>query len=289
MNRQAHESISGQSLPPVLVSGEFCPYGSGGLHSVAFEILGFQIYWYGILAAAGVLAGLWTASRRAPQAGIRGEEIYNLAPWILLGTVFGARLLYVATHWRQEFAGQGLATIFNVRSGLVYYGGLIGASLAVIVYCRARRLPLWRIGDVFAPSVALGHAFGRIGCLMTGCCFGCPTTVPWAIHFPAEHWTKGAAVHPTQIYESAANLLFFGALAWLFRRRKFDGQVFAAYLIGYSILRAILEAFRGDYTTFYFGGKATPGQAVSVLIFAAGAALWWRLRAVQPKAPPAAH
>jgi len=257
--------------------------------SVAFEIFGFQIYWYGILAAAGFLFAFGTASRRAPKAGLKGEDVFNLAPWIIIGTVIGARSLYVITFWDTEFANQPFTHIFNVRSGLVYYGGLMGASLATMLYTRKAKLPLWRLADVIAPSIPLGHAFGRVGCFMTGCCYGRPTELPWAVHFPKAHWTNGIGVHPVQLYESALNLLFYAFLAWFFRRRKFDGQVFAIYLLGYAILRAFTESFRGDYTQHYLGGLLTPGQTVGIIVFALGAALWfWRSRMRNGAKPAAA-
>lgn len=247
------------------------------MHNVAFEILGFQVYWYGILAAAGFLLAFTAASRRAPRAGFRGDDVFNLAPWIIIGAVLGARLLYVVSYWDKEFAGQPLTHIFNMRSGLVYYGGLIGASLATMLYARKTHLPLWRLADVIAPSIPLGHAFGRVGCFMTGCCYGRACDLPWAVHFPPEHWTHGIGVHPVQLYESALNLVFYALLAWIFKRRKFDGQIFALYLVGYAIIRAFTESFRGDYTQHYLGGLLTPGQAVGIFIFGLGVALWfWR-------------
>jgi phosphatidylglycerol---prolipoprotein diacylglyceryl transferase len=257
--------------------------------NVAFTFFGFQIYWYGILAATGFVLGFATASRRAPRAGVTGEEVYNLAPWIIVGAILGARMLYVISYWDREFAGKSLLNIFNMRSGLVYYGGLIGACLATIIFCYRQKVALWRMADVMAPSIALGHAFGRIGCFMTGCCYGSSCSMPWAVHFPSHHETKGAAVHPTQLYESALNFLFYAGLAWLFRRRKFDGQVFAIYLIGYAIIRSTTEMFRGDYTQYYLGGIATPGQTVSIAILVAGLILLWKQRAarVTPPAAPA--
>ena len=247
------------------------------MHSIAFQIGGVAIYWYGILVAAGFLAGCWTASRRAPAGGIHSERIVDLVPWLLLGAVVGARLWYVIAYWREEFAGHPIQALFEIRSGgLVFYGGLIGASLAACIYARLRNLPLWKLADILSPSIPLGHAFGRVGCLMTGCCYGKPTALPWAIHFPAEHWTGGVGVHPTQIYESLLNLCLYGGLAWLFRRKRFDGQIFSAYLMSYAILRAAVELFRGDYPKHYIGGVVTIGQISSLAVFAVGALLWWR-------------
>lgn len=257
------------------------------MDNVAFTIFGFQVYWYGITAAAGFILGFATASRRAPRAGIKSEKVFDLAPWLIVGAILGARALYVISYWDKEFAGKSILHIFNMRAGLVYYGGLIGASLAGIIFCRRQKLPLWRVGDVMAPSIALGHAFGRIGCFMTGCCYGTACDLPWAVHFPKHHETAGVGVHPVQLYESALNFLFYAGLAWLYRRRKFDGQVFAAYLIGYAILRTTTEMFRGDYTQYYLGGIATPGQTVSIIIMAAGLGLWWKQRAARVNSPAA--
>ncbi|MBI2948443.1 MAG: prolipoprotein diacylglyceryl transferase [Verrucomicrobia bacterium] len=256
------------------------------MHPVAFQIGGFTIYWYGILAAAGFLAGFWIAGRRALREGIRSEDIVDLAPWLLGGTIIGARAWYVVYYWDSEFAGKPYWEVFMIRrSGLVFYGGLIGASLATIVYTRLRKLPLWKIADILAPSIALGHGFGRVGCLMTGCCYGHPTSLPWAVHFPSEHWSRGEGVHPTQIYESILNLALFGGLSWFYPRKKFDGQVFGVYLVAYAVLRAFVELFRGDYTALERVGSATPGQWVSGGILIAGLFLLWKLPALSTASP----
>jgi phosphatidylglycerol:prolipoprotein diacylglycerol transferase len=254
------------------------------VHKIAFQLGSFTIYWYGVLVALGLLAGLWTAGRRAPLSGIRSETVIDLGPWLILGTIIGARGLYVISYWRDDFAGRPLWQIFNIRGGgLVYYGGLIGACLACILYLRFKKLPLWKTADVLAPSIALGHSIGRIGCLMNGCCYGPACDFPWAIHFPDDHPTHGAGVHPTQIYEAVLNLGLYALLAWLYRRKKFDGQVFALYLVLYAVLRAFVEMFRGDYTANSLHGQVTPGQVLSIPIFAAGVLLWWVLSGPKTK------
>lgn len=255
------------------------------MHSVAFTIGGFAIYWYGILAATAFVAAFWTASRRSEVYGLPGQAIVDLAPWLIGGAIVGARVWYVIYFWSDEFAGKPLWEVFMLRrSGLVFYGGLVGASLATIVYARVQRLSLWRVADCLAPSIALGHGFGRIGCLMTGCCYGRPSDLPWAIHFPTDHWSNGIGVHPTQIYESALNFFLYFGLAWFYRRKKFDGQVFAVYLVLYAVLRGFVEAFRGDYPELYLGGTVTPAQMFSVLIFVVGVFLFWILRSRHQRA-----
>jgi len=264
------------------------------VHPEAFKVFGFAIYWYGILAAIGFLLAFWTGAKRAARENLSKDAITNLAPWIIFGAIIGARLLFVITFWREEFANKPLYHIITVgRHGLVFYGGLIGASLGTIIYCWKNKLPLWKVADVMAPSVALGHAFGRIGCFMTGCCYGSACTLPWAVKFPPGGSAPvGVLVHPVQLYESALNFAFFGFLMLCYRRKKFDGQIFSIYLIGYAILRAFTEMFRGDYEVPK--GGLTPGQGTGIIILAIGAALWFWLshrpqgkRAPTPVQPPA--
>ena len=243
------------------------------MHPIAFQAGPFTVTWYGIMVALAFLAGLWTASRRGLREGFSAEKILDLGPWLIVGTILGARTLYVISYWNEQFAGEPLVEIFKVwRGGLVYYGGLIGASLACVLYARVKKLPLWKLADVVAPSIALGYVFGRIGCLMNGCCYGRECHLRWAITFPpgSHPAPAGIPLHPTQVYDSLLNLFFYLFLAWLYRRKKFDGQVFAAYLIGYALLRSFVEFFRGDYPVHYLGGWATPAQVVSIGILAVG-------------------
>ncbi len=259
------------------------------MHPVAFHLGQFTIYWYGVLVAVGILLGLYTASRRSALDRLPRESVADLGTLLILGSLLGARLLYVATFWKTDFAGQPWSKIFAIRDGgLVFYGGLIGGSLAAIGYCAWKKLPLWRVADTLAPSIALGHVFGRIGCLMTGCCFGKACELPWAIQFPAQSqaWNHQVAlgkiletqpalpVHPTQIYEAGLNLALYVGLAWLYRRKKFDGQVFATYLLGYAVLRAFVESFRGDYPANQITAGLTPAQMVSLGILVAGVLVW---------------
>ena len=248
------------------------------MHPIAFQLGPLTVHWYGVMLAVAFIAGLWTAARRAPREGIASEKISDVGLWLIVGAVIGARALYVATYWREDFAGRPIWEIFMVQhGGLVFYGGLIGASLACILYARRQKLNLWRVADILTPSIPLGYVFGRIGCLLNGCCYGRACDLPWAIRFPPEHPTGGGPVHPTQIYDSLLNLIFYAALALLFRRKRFDGQVFATYLMGYALLRSAVETFRGDYSRAHLHGGLTPAHLVSIGIFAAGAVLFWLL------------
>lgn len=247
------------------------------MQPIAFHLGPITVHWFGICIAAAFFAGMWTAVRRAPRIGVPGELVADLVvPWLLLGSVLGARIMFVTTYWSDEFTGKPWWEMFMIqRGGLVFYGGLIGAAITVIAFARIKKIPLWKLADILAPSIALGSVFGRIGCLMNGCCFGRACEMPWAIRFPADHVTQGLPIHPTQIYDALLNLALYFGLAWLFRfRRKFDGQIFAMYLMCYAVTRSTVEFFRGDYPDGHLHNGLTPAHLISIGIFVAGALLF---------------
>ncbi len=248
------------------------------MHPIAFHLGSLAIHSYGVMIALAFLVGLWTATRRGARVNLSREDIGDVTLWLMVGAILGARVAYVATYWKDEFAGQPLSEIIMIQhGGLVYYGGLIGATLCGMLAIHWKKMPLWKTADVLAPSIALGSVFGRIGCLLNGCCYGRFCTLPWAIRFPAGQANTGVPVgvplHPTQIYDALLNLLLYGFLAWLFRRKKFDGQIFATYLLCYAVTRSVVEAFRGDYNAGHQHFGLTPAQLVSVPIFFAGLTL----------------
>jgi phosphatidylglycerol:prolipoprotein diacylglycerol transferase len=257
------------------------------VHPIALQLGALTVHWYGVMIALAFLTGLWTATRRARRENIPGERIADLVFWIMLAGIVGARAVYVTTYW-SEFAQQPFWEIFMIQhGGLVYYGSVIGATIAYLIYTRWKRLPGWKIADIIAPSIALGNAFGRIGCLLNGCCYGRVCHLPWAIQFPnqsatwLQHFQQGLVgkgdpslpVHPTELYDASLNFLLYLGLAWLFRRKQFNGQVFATYLIGYGLLRFIVECFRGDYPADHIHYGLTSAQLVSLPIFIVGLAL----------------
>lgn len=249
------------------------------MHPIAFHIGNVAIHWYGVLVALGFLVGFWTATRRCLLDDVPGEMVADLIPWIVISALVGARLLFIIDYYNTEFRGAPWWDFVNIRrGGLVFHGGLIAAVVTTIVYTRWRRLPLWKLADALAPSIALGHVFGRLGCFMNGCCFGKVCSLPWAVHFPAGHPTAPHGVHPTELYEAALNLALYGALAWQYRRKRFAGQTFAIYLTSYGVLRFLVEFLRGDYPVHYFGW-ATVGQLVSLGVLVVGVGLWiWLAR-----------
>jgi phosphatidylglycerol:prolipoprotein diacylglycerol transferase len=184
--------------------------------------------------------------------------------------------------------------------GLTYYGGLIGASIAAWVLLRRDAFPFWKAADMAGFGIPLGLAFGRIGCLMAGCCFGATCDLPWAISFPGrsaaseeqfkDHLLQSARswslpVHPTQIYESAASLLIAAfCLLWLHPRKRYDGEVFAASMGLYAVARFGLEVLRRDDRGGFAGLSTSQWIGVALLAFAA-AIHWTRGRGPEPAGP----
>lgn len=152
---------------------------------------GFPIRGYGAMLVAAAVGGIGLAHRRARQAGIDPDLIFSLAFWMFIAGILGGRVFYVIEYWDTNYAplplGQALwETVKYANGGLVVYGALFGATAAFLWFVRAHRLPLLAMADLVAPSLVVGLAFGRIGCLLNGCCFGGVADVPWAVTFPQQ-------------------------------------------------------------------------------------------------------
>ena len=223
------------------------------MHPDFFHLGPLDIHTYGVFVALGFAAGLYVATRRARAAGLDPDLINNLSLWLILAGMGGAKLFHIIFFWDDFRAGWQAVGWRSLREGFVFYGGFIGACLATIAYCRVKKLPLWEVADVFAPALALGHAFGRMGCFFNGCCFGKVCTLPWAVRFPPPHIMAGIPLHPTQLYEVAGNLAIFAGLTAFTHRRQFPSQIWWFYVLLYGALRFTVEFFRGDYSHYYFG------------------------------------
>jgi phosphatidylglycerol---prolipoprotein diacylglyceryl transferase len=150
---------------------------------------GLPIRGYGLMLLIGITAGVGLAMHRARQGGLNPEIIVSLAIWMVVCGIVGARLFYVIEYWQENFAGRNLRDtlleIINIpEGGLVIFGGLIGAAVGFVTLIRKERLPMLAMADLAAPCMAIGLAFGRIGCLLNGCCYGGQTDLPWHVTFP---------------------------------------------------------------------------------------------------------
>jgi len=238
---------------------------------------------YGLLAALGVTAAIAWCVWSAPALGFaRFDALAACALGLAFGLI-GAKLLYLAVSvGRMRMVG--IAPLL-ARGGLVWYGGLLGGGAAVLLYLRAYRLDVARFADLAAPALALGHAFGRVGCFCAGCCYGRPTGLPWAVRFGASDFFEGPVgvpLHPVQLYEAAAELLLAWA-SWRLGRGGGRGVGFAFWLVAYGAVRLVVElAFRGDDRgAGPFG--APPSVALSCLGVALGAWLLQRSHLTKEK------
>ena len=227
-----------------------------------FSYGSFALPTYGLLVASGFAIGLATALHLARREGLNKTAIYNLGIYVALAALLGAKLLLIVQD--MDYYRQNTSALFSfstIQSGGIFYGGLIGGIGMALWYGRRVRLPFLKTADAFAPGIALGHFFGRLGCFAAGCCWGEPTTLPWGITFtnPHSHQTVGVplgvALHPTQLYEAAAELAIFVFLYRLYRQKHFHGQILGWYLLLYPAARFIIEFVRSHSEAAYFGGQ----------------------------------
>ncbi|MCX6009604.1 MAG: prolipoprotein diacylglyceryl transferase [Chloroflexi bacterium] len=205
-----------------------------GIDPVAFSIGVFDVRWYGIMVVLAVVAVIVISLLEARRVGLDEEHIYSAGLWAIIGGVIVSRLLHVIDKWDYYMANPAQIIGFE---GLTVYGAVLGALLVVLIYCWVKKISFWLIGDVIAPGAILGQAIGRIGCLMNGCCYGLPTSLPWGLVYthPGNYGPPlGGAVHPTQVYHLIWNLIGFGVLWSLRRRLKPQGSLFLLYLALYA-------------------------------------------------------
>ena len=267
------------------------------MHDILFHIrfgrMDIPIHSYGVMIMIGFLLGLFVARWRARKVALNPDHVTDVAIWAVLGGIVGARVLYVI-EYPNEFSSVG--ELFKIwKGGLVFYGGLIGAALAGLLVIKRRHLQALNALDVLVPSVALGQAFGRIGCFLRGCCYGVPVSPDawYGIHFPPPPTcdvyspntgiAPGTPLFPSQLVSSLNLLLLFVVLSLFWRRRHRMGDVFALYLFLESIQRFVVEFFRGDHPA----GQLSPAQWVAIVMFFAALALFVTPRppATQPDSP----
>jgi phosphatidylglycerol:prolipoprotein diacylglycerol transferase len=244
----------------------------------------FAIPTYGVLVALGVLIGLWISVRNSAKQGIKAENAWDFGIAVVLAGIMGSKLLYVILDWQTGLSlGENLRQIFSLdtlQSGGVFSGGLIAAFAVAAWFLRKHRMPALATCDAFAPGLAMGHAIGRLGCFAAGCCYGKPTDHFWGITFknllPTPLADALVPREPTQLFESAVELGIFFLLTWMFKRKKFDGQIFGAYLFLYGVARFFLEFLRDDPGRgSVFGGVLSGTQLIAIGLVLAGGIIWY--------------
>ncbi len=251
---------------------------------------GLDIRGYGAMLVLAFLSSTWLAWRRARAEKLDPEVISDMAFWVFLFGMIGARLFFCIEYW-----GEDVKTVWQAfqfwKGGIVYYGGIIGGAFAFLAYHRLYRFPFRPFLDVVAPSIAVGTLFGRLGCFLNGCCYGDTCQLPWAVAFPrlsppwSHHYALGLIgpdaahslpVHPTQIYSALDALFLFVLLTAFYPLRRRDGEVMGLLMLCYPISRFLIEILRNDEGVFVLG--LTISQTISASLFAAGLLYWgWLL------------
>ncbi len=248
------------------------------MHPILIDLGWLQLPSYGVMVALGVLAGLLTLKRRADGAGLDGARLVDVGLWLVIWALIGAKGLLILVELPRYLSDPG-QLLGVLRAGGVFLGGFLAAFVAGVVLIRRYRLPPLATLDVLVPSVALGQAIGRVGCLLAGCCWGSRCDLPWAVTYtdPVAAANVGTPLHvplhPFPVYAAIVNLSLYLILEAIYARRPAAGRVFASYLVGYGSARFLLEFVRGDAGRgFVFGGAMSTSQLISSLLIVTGIA-----------------
>jgi len=257
------------------------------MHPILIHLGRLQIRSYGFMLAVSFLLGIYLAGKRAKRAGVDPQKILDLSVIIILAAVVGARLLYVVFHLEQYSNPLDIFALW--QGGATFYGGFLLAMAASYWWVQKNSFSFLQIADVLAPSMALGLVFTRIGCLLSGCCYGKPTELPWGLVFPPDCPAGSAAgmtarelgvdhvaLHPTQVYSSIKGLLIFVALMTLEPKLKKRGSVFGMFLVLYGIGRFTIDFYRYYETNAHVLMGLTFNQVISVVLVVVGLLLLFR-------------
>jgi phosphatidylglycerol:prolipoprotein diacylglycerol transferase len=247
---------------------------------------GLRVFGFGAMIVVAFISATWLAAWRAKREKLDPEVILDMAFWVVFSGMVGARLFYCYEYW-----GKDIKSFWDVlqywKGGIVFYGGIVGGTIAFFVYRSFRPFPLRPYMDVIAPSIAIGTLFGRIGCFLNGCCYGDTCQLPWAVSFPkpsppwGHHWHAGMIsknalwslpVHPTQLYAAVDGLVLLLLLSAYYPLRRRDGEIIGLLMLAYPITRFLVELLRNDEGVFFAG--MTISQNISVALFVAGLAYW---------------
>ncbi len=255
------------------------------------------LHTYGVLIAAGFVLVTQMLVREARREGEPDPDRYSdLAFYLLLVGLGGSRILFIIVNWN-DYKRDPLEMLMFWRGGLVFYGGFLLALGYAVVWAKMHKESFFRIADIFIPMVAFNHAWGRLGCLSAGCCYGRPTKLPWGIQFPIDSAVQATQhaqgliglsdrplpVHPTQVYEAFGEMALFLLLVWMRGKKRFHGELLLIWLVAYPIMRSIIEIFRGDSERGYVvPGILSTSQFVSifVVLLALGLMVYLRRRPV---------
>lgn len=250
----------------------FWQYLPTRIDPVLFEIGSFQIRWYGLsyIAAFVVVWRLLLVRVRRSEGPYTREMVEGFLFWAVVGVLLGGRLGYVLFYDLSSYLDRPIEIFLPPISGMSYHGGVVGLFLAAGIFCRKRRLDFWAFADFVAPAMPLGYTFGRLGNFLNGELYGRPTSAPWGMHFTADPLHR--LRHPSQLYEAFFEGILLFCLLWPLRnRRPFDGTHTALYLVGYGVVRFLIEFVREpDAHLGLVWSSYTAGQLLCVAMVGAG-------------------
>ena len=247
----------------------------------SFTVFGIEIAYYGVIIALGVLAGALVAYREAKKTGQKVDDYIDFTLYTLIAAIIGARIYYVIFEW--DYYSAHPLEIFNLRAGgLAIYGGVLASALTLFIFTKVKKLKFWLMADTAVQGLIIGQIIGRWGNFFNREAFGGYTDSLFAMQLPVSE-AKGITqeliehlvtidgvsyvqVHPTFLYEGTWNLLLFIGICLYKRHKKFDGEIFAIYLMGYGVGRFIIEGLRTDQLVIKALGGIAASQVLSIIL-----------------------
>lgn len=260
------------------------------MHPVLLKLGPVEIHAYGLMLAISFMLGIYWAMARASKRGIEKNDILDLSIVVVLCAIIGSRFFYVITHLK-EFRGRWTDTFNPLQSsgevgisGLSMLGGVVMVFIALVIYCRIKKISILRLCDTLAPTFALGIGLTRIGCFLNGCCFGRPGNLPWCMKFPldspAGSVLQYTRIHPTQLYSSLYGFLILVVILLVDRKKRPDGFLLSIFFMLYGIARFLIDFVRYYEDSVQFdllGTSFTFNQAISFILFSIGLIFFIRL------------
>lgn len=253
----------------------------------SFTVFGIEIAYYGVIIALGMLAGALVAYREAKKTGQKVDNYIDFTLYTLIAAIIGARIYYVIFEW--DYYSAHPLEIFNLRAGgLAIYGGVLASALTLFIFTKVKKLKFWLMADTAVQGLIIGQIIGRWGNFFNREAFGGYTDSLFAMQLPVSE-AKGITqeliehlvtidgvsyvqVHPTFLYEGTWNLLLFIGICLYKRHKKFDGEIFAIYLMGYGVGRFIIEGLRTDQLVIKALGGMAASQVLSIILIVLAAA-----------------
>ena len=247
----------------------------------SFTVFGIEIAYYGVIIALGMLAGALVAYREAKKTGQKVDDYIDFTLYTLIAAIIGARIYYVIFEW--DYYSAHPLEIFNLRAGgLAIYGGVMASALTLFIFTKVKKLKFWLMADTAVQGLIIGQIIGRWGNFFNREACGGYTDSRFAMQLPVSE-AKGIAqeliehlvtidgvsyvqVHPTFLYEGTWNLLLFIGICLYKRHKKFDGEIFAIYLMGYGVGRFIIEGLRTDQLVIKALGGIAASQVLSIIL-----------------------